>query len=540
MEDIHWLQEYVQGGSQEAFARIVERNINLVYSAARRQVSDAHVAQDVTQAVFIILERKAATLVRAQRPLVGWLLSATHFVARDAIKRLARRRHHERRAAEMAAGRQSSPEPQWSEISPLLDGALNSLSEQHRTLIALRYFENNTNREIADSLGISEAAVKQRLHRAVQCLRQRFATKGVTVSASTLTAALIANAVIEAPPALAYATTAAVVGTATKAAAASTFAKGAILLMTLSKLKTVCIAAVVILLVGTSAVIIYKYDAPSKEVVAVVPTKPTAVIVPEPTTNPVGSTWRDRFNTAYALANGENLKLISPPFIPERKQYFENRNFGMGLTPAMLRRGISVFEWNVVPEWHSWASELETLHGALRYALNIPTYRVELEEEDRIIMLTGDWVLRPGLNDDQKLDALASLLQRQANWNKRFEKRQVEREVVVATGALTIQRSPKGQQTALIAIQIDAKAKSKGSGVGDIHQFLGEVSEIIQEEIILEGQAADKAAFQWANHVGPRADGPFGDVILENLTDQIGLKFKKEMRRVERWVAVSK
>src|SRR5436305_393184 len=98
MDDLNLLAEYVATGSHAAFERVVGTHINLVYSAARRQLSDRHLAEDVTQAVFVVLARKAPSLIERQYPLAGWLLSATHYAARDAMKLAARRRRHERSA----------------------------------------------------------------------------------------------------------------------------------------------------------------------------------------------------------------------------------------------------------------------------------------------------------------------------------------------------------------------------------------------------------------------------------------------------------
>src|SRR5882762_5456366 len=186
--DLDLLREYAISNSESAFSALVKRHIGLVYSAALRQVRDPHLAEDVTQTVFIILASKAATLARTHTILSAWLLVVTRFSAMDALRVAARRKRHEQKAAEINTMRQqkmeSEPDLLWPQIEPHLDRALSALREGDRQAIALRFFEDRSMRDVGAALGISEDAAKQRVFRAIEKLRSILSAKGATIPAT--------------------------------------------------------------------------------------------------------------------------------------------------------------------------------------------------------------------------------------------------------------------------------------------------------------------------------------------------------------------
>jgi len=205
------LRDYTGQQSESAFAELTRRYVDLVHSAALRMVRDAHLAQDVTQAVFVALAQNATRLV--DRPvLAGWLHRTTQNLAANAVRSDVRRRIREQEAAAM--NESSEPDASWEHIAPQLDAALGSLSETDRDALILRYFKGQSARQIAETLAVSDDAAQKRVNRAVERLRDFFAKRGVTLGASGL-AIISANAVQAAPAALAatISTSAALAGT---------------------------------------------------------------------------------------------------------------------------------------------------------------------------------------------------------------------------------------------------------------------------------------------------------------------------------------
>lgn len=191
-EDTVQLRQFVQGGDEDAFGRLVQRHFNLVYGTALRLANgDASLAQDVAQTVFTDLARKARFLPGDVR-LAGWLYQAARFSAAKAVRTEQRRRAREE--AFVMNESLSEPTRDGEQLRPMLDAAITRLSAKDRDAVLLHYFEQMSFRAVGAALGLSDDAAQKRVSRALAKLRTILTDSGIPVSASALSGFLSANA----------------------------------------------------------------------------------------------------------------------------------------------------------------------------------------------------------------------------------------------------------------------------------------------------------------------------------------------------------
>ena len=254
-DDLTLLREYSRSQSEPAFAALVSRHVNLVYSVALRQVHEPHLAEEITQAVFIILARKADSL-GDKTILPGWLCRTARYASAEAQRNQRRRQQREQEAYMQSILNELEPET-WTQIAPLLDGAMEQLGQKDHDAVVLRFFQNKNFAEVGAALGASEDAAKVRVHRALEKLRQFFTKRGVDSTAATIAETISAHSVQAAPVALAKTVTAVAIAKGAAASASTlTLIKGALKIMAWTKAKTAIVAGAVVILAATSTTVI--------------------------------------------------------------------------------------------------------------------------------------------------------------------------------------------------------------------------------------------------------------------------------------------
>jgi RNA polymerase sigma factor (sigma-70 family) len=258
VSDINLLQDYNRHASEEAFGELVRRHVNLVYSTALRHAGIPSHAEEIAQAVFVILARKAGSL-RPDTVLEAWLYETTRLTCLSYLRGERRRQFREQEAYMQSTIQEHADPSTWSQFAPLLDDAMARLGKKDREAVVLRFFKEKNLREVAIALNVTEAAAQSRVHRALEKLRRYFSKRGVVSTTAIIANEISAHSVHAAPAGLAKTISAvAVVKGATASASTVTLIKGVMKIMAWTKMKTAIIATAIVLLAaaGTTTVIV--------------------------------------------------------------------------------------------------------------------------------------------------------------------------------------------------------------------------------------------------------------------------------------------
>jgi RNA polymerase sigma factor (sigma-70 family) len=236
--DAELLRRYSRQHDERAFAEVVQRHLGLVYAAAlRRTGGRVHLAEDISQKVFVELARRASQL-DGHPALVGWLYRCTRNAAIDVMRAEQSRQRSAQAFANMPDTSPVDLPVDWERLRPVLDEAMDQLKERDRELMLLRFFQGLTFPEIAMRLELSENAARMRTERALDKLRGQLGKRGIT-STAALAGLLASQSAVAAPAALAASVTAAALSAAPIGTLASLFT-----LLLMNKTMTVALSAV--------------------------------------------------------------------------------------------------------------------------------------------------------------------------------------------------------------------------------------------------------------------------------------------------------
>lgn len=237
MDDRSLLHEYAEKGLEEAFAEIVHRYADMVYSVCMRELSDPEHAAEASQAAFFALSQHAKKI--RKKTVSGWLMKTAKYTSINLLKREKIRKKYEKKAAEMTQG-QEPRTAEWKEVMPVLNDGLIGLSEKDRSAVILRYFQEKSFIDIGNTLGVSEKAAHMRVKRAVEKLRKFFSKKGVILPAAALSGMLSMHAVQAAPHSVSKGCVSVAKGPVPESVAH--ISNGALKMIVLGKVKAVAVA----------------------------------------------------------------------------------------------------------------------------------------------------------------------------------------------------------------------------------------------------------------------------------------------------------
>jgi RNA polymerase sigma factor (sigma-70 family) len=558
--DADLLEAFVSRRDGAAFEALVGRHGPMVWGVCCRVLGNEADAEDAFQATFLVLVRKGACVV--PRALVGnWLYGVAH---NTALK--ARAMSRKRKAKELQAPGRAEPGPsleEWCQARALLDEELARLPHKYRALIVLCDLGGKSRKEAARHFGVPEGTVAGRLARARALLANRLARRGVALSAGALILFLaeVAEAHGVPPPlacslvlqaALCAASRTAPGGSVPPRVAALT--EGVIQGMFLSKLKLVTTVLLATALLGGAAGALIAH-APRAEGERRAEKGPTAKEGEAPAKapprrakdkpTPAEQKALDALKAVYALRDGEDLKCVKPPFPAARVEWFRAANArrimvkGTDDPPSAM-----VWRWNrgEMKHWGAtWGAGGLSLDGFLASLAGVYPQEVEWGRNLRATRIEADFVVREGAPAEKVVASLETILRKELRLPVKLTFKDVEQTVYVASGKYRY-APVKGRPAGCIELYAKKLSDPKfgGGGSGDLNQFFQWVGQFIGKRIVggkIEG--APKGRISWHDNT---PDGPFTQAeweearepkaVLGHVTEQTGLTFKEEKRRV--------
>ena len=266
LTDGQLLENFVCRREAAALEVLMGRHALMVWNVCRRVLHHCHDAEDAFQATFLVLVRRASTIMPREM-VANWLYGVAHQTALKARATVAKRAVREKQHATMPEPVATEPSL-WPELVPWLDRELSRLSAKYRSVVVLCDLEGKSRKEAARQLGLPEGTIASRLARARTLLAERLTRRGVTVTAGVLAVALPQNAASAAVPmsillsatqSLTLVAASSAVGASALSVQVAALSQGVLQAMFLTKLKLAAGLLVTVGLLGSGIAVLSSY-----------------------------------------------------------------------------------------------------------------------------------------------------------------------------------------------------------------------------------------------------------------------------------------
>jgi hypothetical protein len=257
--------------------------------------------------------------------------------------------------------------------------------------------------------------------------------------------------------------------------------------------------------------------------------------------------WRQEFHRVYRLEDGQVVKRIAPPFVPQRMEYYRQSNPDQAKAipagPDVMR-----FRWSgqLGDAGMMFGNGRPQLQHVLR-SLGFQRYEYDGPDELLKFVVAGDWIVRDGSGPQERITALEQILRDQVNAPIYFQQRTVEREVIVARGSYRFHASDDVQPSDRRSVNIYAdtadQTEGGGGGSGTFPRMLEWIGDRLNVPVVDETDSPAPVRVSWRNHqssyLGKLPDSPQKwatvDLVLAHLAQQTSLQFTRERRAIAVW-----
>lgn len=545
LSDQQLLQAYAAEKSDDAFRAIVDRHARWIFAAAFRQLDDRQMAEDAVQIVFVLLARRSRKMPTHQK-LSGWLFNTLGYTVKN-LRRASRRRQMHEQLAALERSNVTEPSARVDDLGTHLDAAVAGLGQADRSAIVLRFYQDRSFGEIAETLGITEIAARKRVSRGTEKLRKRFEKLGARPGPDAAALSVAAVGGLEhAPGALAQ--SAANVALAAKAGAAIpatilTATKGTAYLMAVAKLK-ISTAIVIICLLTASATVVTIHYAPSLSAQSTPPDSSAAA--------PASTATRPTdFAGYYGLKGGQIIERFTDVPADVRDAFLRKNRIFINHKPGSALDARQEGHFIGVSSSDALSANLysDDADYPLRQLVNFICFirghaSVELEIDGDLAsrQLSGDIIFARDAADDELSAGLTKFLHNEFAIDAAVAYRDVPRKVIVLRGHCkftALPQAPASFDMAQPCLEIfgsyalDKHSKSNGSSQTGLGHLARDLGDYLNEQTFIE---ADGLPGFWSMRSYGEVPGDITNrnLVLQHIQEQTGLTWTEETRVVSR------